>query len=483
MRRTKVVCTLGPSSNDPAVIRELIQAGMDVARLNFSHGTHESHAANFEAVRAMAREAGRNVAIMADLQGPKIRVGSLKDGKPVVLTPGGRLCLTTRNIVGDEHCVSTTYMDLPRDVKPGDRILLSDGFLELRVESVEGPDVQCLVVRGGKLGEHKGINLPGVAVSTPSLTEKDLSDLDFAMRLGVDYVALSFVRKPQDIVQLREKIGSRDERGRKAGPHIVAKIERPEAINCFEDILKVTDAVMVARGDLGIEAELDEVPQIQKALIRKCNEYGVPVITATQMLESMVEQAQPTRAEVSDVANAIYDGTDAVMLSAETAAGAWPVEATTIMADIARKADQAIAERDGRRPRTEVAPKPTAMFFADAIGQAADQTTKELEVVRIICFTQSGFSARAISRYRTPIPITALTPLEATMRRCALYWGIEAIQVTEIEGIDQMVRAIDPIVDRHGLASSGDTVIVVAGVPFAVASTTNFMYLHRVNIP
>ena len=478
MRRTKMVCTIGPSSSAPGVLRELIVAGMDVARLNFSHGAHDFHRETCQAIRSLSVEAGRNVAVMADLQGPKIRTGSLKGGGPVTLNEGAPLCVTTREAPGDAECVSTTYPNLPRDVKPGDRLLIADGAMELRVERVDGPDVHCRVVRGGALGEHKGINLPGIDVSAPSLTGKDMDDLAFALGIGVDYVALSFVRKPDDIRMLREKIEGSTGNG--ARPGIVAKIERPEALEHIDEILSLTDAVMVARGDLGIEACLDDIPQIQKGLIRKCNAYGLPVITATQMLESMMTNPLPTRAEVSDVANAIYDGTDAVMLSGETAAGRFPLDAARTMADIAERADKAAA----------AAPRDMAVYALDsptwrgshsgAIAQAVTHMTHRLDIARIVCFTKSGHTARAIARCRPHIPITAVTLSEGTLRRCALVWGVDALRSAEVKDIDQMLAAVDDLVLTHGLAKSGDSIIVVGGTPLAVGSVTNFLKLHTV---
>jgi len=336
MRRTKIVCTLGPSSRSPEMVRQLILKGMDVARLNFSHGTHDHHRATFNAVRSIAQELQSNVAILMDLQGPKIRTGALDGGVPVHLAEGEAFCLTTRAVPGDQHCVSTTYANLPYDVEAGDRLLLADGALELLAEQVSPPDVRCRVIRGGALGQHKGVNLPGVNVSAPALTAKDIEDLALALELGADYVALSFVRRPEDIRAIKQRIADTG-----ASAHVVAKIERPEALDSFDAILELTDAVMVARGDLGVEVNLEDVPQIQKELIRKCNEQGKPVITATQMLESMMTSPRPTRAEVTDVANAIYDGTDAVMLSGETAVGQFPLAAVSVMADVAGKADQA----------------------------------------------------------------------------------------------------------------------------------------------
>jgi pyruvate kinase len=417
---------------------------------------------------------------MADLQGPKIRTGALRDGGPVELVDGAGICVTTLETPGDAERVSTTYPNLPRDVKPGDRLLLADGAMELRVERVDGEDVHCVVVRGGNLGEHKGINLPGVAVSAPSLTEKDAEDLSFAVGLGVDYVALSFVRKPEDIRDLRERMASICANAPERAPGVVAKIERPEALERIDEILPLTDAIMVARGDLGIEARLEDIPQIQKSLIRKCNARGIPVITATQMLESMIQNPRPTRAEVSDVANAIYDGTDAVMLSGETAAGEYPVEAAQVMAEIAERADEATVafKHDGAALSAE------SDFWkgshSGAIAGAVSGISRALTVARIICFTKSGFSARAIARCRPHTPITAVTLSETVLRRCALFWGVDALCASEVDDIDEMLHMVDVLVAEHGLAKKGDSIIIVGGSPLAVGSVTNFLKLHSV---
>lgn len=492
MRRTKMVCTLGPSSNTPEKIRALLLSGMDVVRLNCSHGTQEQHTKTFQTVRALAAELHRNVAIMMDLQGPKIRTGKLKDGAPVPLVEGAELCITTRNVPGDANCVSTTYPSLPNDVAPNDRILLADGTMELAVKSVIGEDVTCQVIRGGMLGEHKGINLPGVNVSAPSLTEKDIHDLELAVRLGADYVALSFVRSESDIRTIRSHIDrilreTAEERKKTKSssqrPGVIAKIERPEALAAFDKILPLVDAVMVARGDLGIEVDLDDIPQIQKSLIAKCNERGTPVITATQMLESMMTNARPTRAEVSDVANAIYDGTDAVMLSGETAAGKFPIEAAQFMADIAAKADQSIAaqaECTGAACRRD---SDARVAHSNAIGEAVCRMTQALPISRIVCFTQSGYTARAIARYRPHIPLTAITISEQTLRKCALVWGVDGLQALEIVGIEEMVRTVDELVLTNSLAHPGETIIILAGTPFAVGGVTNLLHLHVVGEP
>ena len=470
MHRTKIVCTLGPNSRDPQTVEALIRNGMDVARLNFSHGEHSAHRRVFECLRETAERLGRNVAVLMDLQGPKIRTGTLVRGEPVELVEGAPVCLTTDDVQGTAERLSTTYQALPNDVGPGDRILLADGSIELTVDQVVGRDVLCRVVQGGSLGEHKGINLPGVAVSAPAMTEKDCADLAFGLELGVDYVALSFVRSPDDIRDLRARMR---EHGKEAS--VIAKIERPEALEHFDEILSLVDGIMVARGDLGVEVDLDDMPQIQKTLIRMCNRAGVPVITATQMLESMMTNPRPTRAEVNDVANAIYDGTDAVMLSGETAVGRFPVKAVQMMAATAAKADAAVASSI----RKQEAPL-TRATHATAIGQAVAQITDAIKPARIVCFSATGYTAAMIARFRPRIPITAITANEEARRRCALYWGVEAVRSITVSQTDEMVRVVDETLLREGLASPGDTVVIVAGTPLLKGGQTNLLKLHRV---
>lgn len=476
MRRTKIVCTIGPSTAHADGIRALILAGMNVARLNFSHGTHDDHREVYGLVRSIANELDRNVAIMMDLQGPKIRTGPLADGKAVWLEEGKAIRITTREVVGTAECVSTTYENLPYDVRSGDRILIADGVLELRVERVDAPDVDCRIVRGGKLGQHKGINLPGVAVSSPCLTPKDHEDLEFGLGLGVDFVALSFVRSPGDVITLREHI-------QRAGKttQIIAKIERPEALTCFDDILEHADAIMVARGDLGVEVELEDVPQIQKELIQRCNNHGKPVITATQMLESMVGNSRPTRAEAGDVANAIYDGTDAVMLSAETASGEYPIDAVRVMAEIARRADEAVLLQPRRllSHRSDDA-KVRHDSFSDAIGQSVARMTQMMAVGRVICFTKSGYTAMAIARYRPNVPVTAVANSGETARRCALMWGVDAIHGQPAADTDSMLAMVEAIAIERHMVQKGDVIVVVAGIPLGEGGRTNLLKLHRV---
>ncbi len=473
MRRTKIVCTLGPSTNTREGVAALINAGMDVARLNFSHGTHDDHRATYTLVRNVAADLGHNVAILMDLQGPKIRTGKLEDGKPIPLVPKAHITVTTEQVLGNATRISTVYDRLAHDVKPGDRILLADGIMELQVESVAPPEVYCTVVRGGMLGEKKGMNLPGVAVSAPCLTEKDLDDLEFGLDLGVDYVALSFVRSPNDVVDLKKRIARLGK-----STSVIAKIERPEALTRFSDIVETADAIMVARGDLGVEVELHRVPQIQKSLIRMCNEMGVPVITATQMLESMMTNSRPTRAEAADVANAIYDGTDAVMLSGETASGQYPIEAVTTMAQIVETADEAIASSPTHARLRDRHVHDAG--FKEAIGQAVVRITQVIHVRRIVVLTKSGYSAIAISRYRPRTPITAITLREETQRRCALFWGVDAVASVSHDDLSHMVKAIDDIMLEKKLAARGDALLIVAGVPMGAGGRTNLVHLHRV---
>lgn len=477
MERTKIVCTIGPSSRSPEMIRAMIDAGMDVARLNFSHGVHDDHRASFRYVREAAQELGHHVAVMMDLQGPKIRTGRLLGGKPVLLAEDAEVVITTEDVDGTAGRLSTTYEHLARDVSEGDRILVADGTIELLVVDVVGEDVTCRVLHGGEVGEHKGINLPGVKVSAPCLTGKDIEDLAFGLELGVDYCALSFVRSPEDIDALNAEM---DKVGRRVP--IVAKIERPEAVDSLEGILDRAGAVMVARGDLGVEVPLADVPQIQKDIIHRCNHKGKPVITATQMLESMMTHPRPTRAEANDVANAIYDGTDCVMLSGETAAGEFPLEAVRIMSQIVDRADAALA---GRPSDIEFEMGPfeqhrASEAFADAIGHAVAHMSESMPIRRIVCMTMSGYTAAMISRYRPDVPITAITLSEETLRKCALMWGVSAVQSVEVHTTDQMIKEVDEVLKKRDLAEDGDTVVIVAGAPLALGGRTNFLKLHTV---
>jgi len=467
MRRTKIVATIGPASREPATLERLIAAGVDVVRLNFSHGTHEEHLAVIGAVRAIAARAGRAVALLQDLSGPKIRTGAVR-GDAVELVDGARVAITTAPLAeGSAERIGTTYEPLARDVNPGERILLDDGNLELRVASTDGVEVACEVVHGGTLKSRKGMNLPGSALSTPALTEKDRRDLAFGVQHDVDYVALSFVRQARDVEECQALVG-------KLGGHapVVAKIEKREALNDLPSILDVTDGVMVARGDLGVEIGTEEVPVLQKRLIEMANAAGKVVITATQMLESMVEHARPTRAEASDVANAILDGTDGIMLSAETAAGRFPVEAVETMARIAAYTE---SHDVGRAPARISSGSPVARSLA----RVASTVAEELGCRLIVAFTESGLTAQLVSSYRPSAEIVALTPNERTCRALALWWGVRPLLQRHTPDTVAMIREGEAVLKASGLVSAGEQVLMLAGQSHA-AGATNMMRVHTI---
>lgn len=466
--RTKIVCTLGPSTDHPEVLRAMIRAGMSVARINFSHGDQAAHARRIAMVRQVAQEEGAIVAVMGDLQGPRWRVGVIEGGY-ILVAPGQRIVLTTRPVPGSPQEVHLPHPELVALVRPGQPLLLDDGLLEFRVEEVNGTDVVCRVVRGGTLSSHKGINAPGLPLTLPALTEKDRLDVRFAVEQGMDYLALSFVRTDADVRQLRALL---QELG--ASIPIVAKIEKREALEHFEAILEAADAVMVARGDLGVEIPPEEVPIHQKRIIRLCNRAGKPVITATQMLNSMVNHPRPTRAEASDVANAILDGTDAVMLSAETATGKYPVEAVQMMARIARIAEGAMPHRQWLDLIGEAAE------VTEAISRATVEIAEQIGARAIITSTMSGYTARMIARHRPPVSIIAVTPVPATTRRLALVWGVQPTLMPAVRSTDEMLAAASQAALRSGLVQPGDLVVITAGVPFGHPGHTNLVKVHRI---
>ena len=467
MRRTKIVATLGPATNTPERIAGLIRAGMNVARMNFSHGTHADHAARIAMVRRAAAEAGKYIAILQDLQGPKIRTGPLEGGTPVELLAGQRFLITSEPMIGTAERVSTTYTMLPQDVRPRDRILLSDGLIELVVITRSDTEVETEVVHGGRLKEHQGINLPGVRVSAPAATEKDLEDLQFGLEQDVDYIALSFVRKASDVVQVKEII----KRAGKDTP-VVAKIERPEALDVLPEIMAVADVIMVARGDLGVEMPPERVPLVQKQIIDAANRALIPVITATQMLESMIQNPRPTRAEASDVANAIIDGSDAVMLSGETAAGAYPIEAVQMMALIADAIEGSGRHSEVGSPRWAI---PEVQSTARAIADAAATIGRLLPVRSIAVLTQSGSSARLVSHYRPAVPVIALCPNEATARRTALYWGVTPLVTEMADRLDELEKQVQHLLRERGICQRGDLVVFTGGHPVYRQGSTNFL--------
>ena len=465
----KIVATLGPATSTPERIEQLLAAGVNVVRLNFSHGTHAEHAERIRLVRAISERLGRHVAVLQDLQGPKIRIGALVDGGPVRLVDGARLTITTRPVVGTAALVSTTYQHLPADVKPGDRILLDDGLLELRVLAVASEQVETEVVHGGLLGAHKGINLPGVAVSAPALTDKDREDLRFGLAHGVDAVALSFVRRLADVTAARAAL-------REAGADvpIIVKLEKPEALDELEAILGSCDGVMVARGDLGVELPPERVPLIQKHIIRRALARHLPVITATQMLESMIANPRPTRAEASDVANAVLDGTDAVMLSGETAVGQFPIEAVQMMTRIIREVELEAASRHG--PLQE-----GAQTHAHAMAHAAVALAEAARARAIVVFTSSGRTAQLVSSARPAVPIYAFTDEPALARRLALLWGVLPL-VTEIkDNTDAMIEQVERALRERRLVDVGETVVIVGSAPVLVRGRTNFIKLQTID--
>jgi len=465
MLRTKIVCTIGPASQSPKLLEKLIRAGMNVARLNFSHGTQPAHQKVINAVRQIAAKLNKPVAILQDLAGPKIRVGQIKTGE-IILKPGARFILTTRLVPGDEKEVSVNYSRLPQDVRPGDSLLLSDGALELKVEEASQKDIQCKVVVGGPLSSFKGVNLPTGSVKIPSLTDKDKSDLAFGIENEVDYVALSFVRSAEDVRTARRFM-----KRKKCSIPIIAKIEKHEALANIDEIISEVDGVMIARGDLGVETPLEKVPHVQKVLIRKTNQAGKPVITATQMLRSMVENPRPTRAEVADVANAILDGTDAVMLSEETAVGKYPVEAVSMMARIAEDAELSIPSDVWmlwQEPGSE-RPVPEAVSFA------ACSLAECIDAASIITFTHSGSTARLVAKYRPKRPILAPTPLVETYRRLSLIWGVVPVLGEDIKNTDEVIGQAFKLALESGLFKRGQKVVITAGVPVGVPGTTNFI--------
>ena len=464
---TKIVATLGPATDAPGVLGQMIAAGANIFRLNASHGSQAEHAARVAAVRAASRDAGVHAGILLDLQGPKIRLGRFEDGG-CVLETGAVFTITTEPVIGNCERASTGYAQFARDVQPGHRILLCDGQVELRALESDGVAVKTRVVSGGAVGDHKGINLPGVQVSIPSLTDKDLKDLHFGLNAGVSLIALSFVRSPDDVQQLRDRLGRRP-------VSIVAKIEKPEAWENIEPILSVSDGVMVARGDLGVETALEKVPRIQKSIIRRARRKGRFVITATQMLESMTEHASPTRAEVSDVANAIYDGTDAVMLSAETSIGKYPVEAVRFMTRIAAEAEASIRKKGYQDP-----PHPSDPSTAEILADAANHAARDSAAAAIVVYTSTGSSARLISRYRPPVCIFAVTPHDTTARQLAVNYGVIPVLAPDVSSTDEMLAQMDRVLVEGGFLQKGQLVVFVAGQPVGRPGTTNLMKLHRV---
>ena len=470
-RRAKIVCTLGPASADAATIERLMLAGMDVARLNFSHGDYASQQRLLDTVRATAHRLGRTVAVIQDLQGPKIRVGQLPGGG-IQLVAGQTFTLTATPAVSEIARVSVSYLDFAQDVRPGDPVLLDDGQIQLRVIDVRGADVRCEVRVGGRLTDRKGLNLPGSTLSVAALTAKDHEDLAFGARAGVDWIAMSFVQRPDDILQLRSALAALG-----ATTPIIAKIEKPQAVACLDAILGVVDGVMVARGDLGVEVPAEEVPGIQKRIIAACNRRGIPVITATQMLESMIHNPRPTRAEASDVANAVLDGTDAVMLSAETASGRFPTEAVQTMARIVMIAERDAPRRWDLQRRDGSEPYDVAL----AIGYAACLAADILAVRAIVCLTQSGTSARMAARFRPQVDIISLSSNAATCRQLALVWGVNPVLSRDFgDNLDATIAMLIEELRDARLIDAGDRAVFTSGQPFSARCPTNTLRIEDV---
>jgi pyruvate kinase len=468
MRRAKIVCTLGPATSSYEQIRELIEAGMNVARLNMSHGEHAVHAESYANVRRASTELGRGVGIVADLQGPKIRLGRFADG-PVLLVNGAEFTITAEDILGDVTQCGTTHKGLPGDCNPGDTILVDDGKVKLEVIEVDGPRVRTRVMEGGPVSNNKGINLPGVAVSVPALSEKDKDDLRWALRIGVDFVFLSFVRSAADVEDVHAVM---DEMGRRIP--VFAKVEKPQAVANLEGIVQAFDGVMVARGDLGVELPLEEVPIVQKGAIQMCREAGKPVIVATQMLESMMENSRPSRAEASDVANAILDGADAVMLSGETSVGKHPNLVVSTMARIVDYTEEMGLERLPKLPKRK------DMSVGEAVTKEAVDVAKALKASYLIAFSETGLSARIMAASRPKIPMMVFTPNAAIRNQLAVVWGVETFLVPPASHTDQMVEQIDAELLAGDRAQAGQLCVLIAGVPPGIAGTTNSMRVHTI---
>ena len=472
LRKTKIICTLGPATEDETVLRRLMLGGMNAARFNFSHCTHEDATKKLEAVTRLREELGLPIATILDTKGPEIRVKTFQNG-PIQLEAGDTFTLTTREVEGDDKIVSITYKDLPKDLKAGSRVLIDDGLVEMRAEHVSDTDIVCTVLNGGRVSNHKGINVPGTKLSMPFISEQDRSDIIFGIENGFDYIAASFTRSAEDILEIRHILKEHDCHSM----NIIAKIENMEGVENIDEILRVVDGIMVARGDMGVETPLEDVPVLQKELIQKSYLAGKQVVTATQMLDSMMKNPRPTRAEATDVANAIYDGTSCIMLSGETAAGKYPVEALETMVRIAEKAEESInyIKRFNSRDNSDV-----AFDVTNAISHATCTTAHDLGAKAIITVTKSGVTARQLSKFRPLYPIVGCTTEKHVWRQLNLSWGVVPMLIDEVEDTDALFeRAVDAA-ERTGLVKSGDLVVITAGVPLGISGTTNMMKVHVV---
>lgn len=467
MRRAKIVCTIGPAVSSPEKIAQLIDAGMNMARLNLSHGTTTDHEKSFNAIRAAAKSKDQPIAILVDLQGPKIRLGKFQGG-PYLLAVGDKFTITTEEMLGDKNKASTTYKDLPKDCQVGDQLLINDGKVELEVLSKNNSTVETKVLVGGEISNNKGINLPGVAVSAPALTEKDAEDLRWGLKMGADFIALSFVRSAKDIDGVKKIMTEMN-----VQIPVIAKIEKPQAIKNIVEIVAAFDGVMVARGDLGVELPIEDVPMLQKQCVTLARENAKPVIVATQMLESMINNSTPTRAEATDCANAVLDGADALMLSGETSVGEFPLEAVKVMARIIERTEQVALNQISplqHNPSTK----------GGAITKAATEVGAQVDAKYLIAFTQSGDSARRMSRLRSPIPILAMTPDQSTLNRLSITWGVEPMLAPMVKHTDEMVMQVDNLLINSHRVKRGELVLIVAGSPPGIPGSTNAMRVHKV---
>lgn len=471
MRKTKIVCTIGPASEAPENLRKLVEAGMNVARLNFSHGDYEEHGGRIVNIKKIREEIGKTVSILLDTKGPEIRLGKLKE-EPIELVQGEIIALTTEEILGDKDRIPVSYKNLTEDVSAGSTILIDDGLIGLRVEEVKGTDIICRITNGGQIKSKKGVNVPGVSINLPALTEKDAADIRFGIEQGIDFIAASFVRKASDVLAIRAIL----EEHNAQHIQIISKIENQEGVDNLAEILEVSDGLMVARGDLGVEIPAEEVPLVQKRMIAMCNRVGKPVITATQMLDSMQRMPRPTRAEASDVANAIFDGTDATMLSGETAAGKYPVESVLTMARIAERTEAALEYRELFLKQAHV----QQTNVTEAISQAVANSALELDAKAIITATESGYTARMVSKYRPKSPIIAVTQSETVMRQLNLVSGVFPVKGQPAANSDELVDLSVSAAMNSGLVQPGDTVVITAGVPVGRSGTTNMIRIHQI---
>ncbi len=471
IKKTKIVCTLGPASQSEEILTQLVENGLNVCRFNFSHGSHEEHKERFNMAKKVREKLNKPVAILLDTKGPEIRTGNFNQAE-VLLEEGQKFIITMKDVIGSKEICTVSYKGLSEDVTSGDTILIDDGLVALKVESINGDDIHCVVENSGIVKNHKGVNVPGVKINLPALTEKDISDIEFGISQGIDYIAASFVRKASDVLAIREVL----ERNNATDIQIISKIENQEGVDNIDEILKVSDGIMVARGDLGVEIPTEEIPIVQKMMIRKCNEQGKPVVTATQMLDSMIRNPRPTRAEVTDVANAIYDGTDAIMLSGETAAGKYPVEAVKTMATIAKRTEETLNYNDLLKNK-----KLNGVNVTDAISHATCTTAIDLNASAIITSTSSGHTARMVSKFRPACPIIAATNDDKVMRRLALTWGVYPIIAEEASNTDEVIENSIDAAKKASYLENGELVVITAGVPVGVSGTTNLIKVHVIS--